>query len=105
MPEMDITTLVGKKVFVRTVTHYYTGRLADVVPGVIHLPEDTGSTSGPWFLHLEEAAWIADTGRFSEALKDGSLNEVEPYPGDCYVNAGAVVDVCEWLHDLPRTVK
>lgn len=82
--------LIGKNVFVRTVTHHYTGKLASVEDG---------------FLHLEEAAWIADDGRFADALKNGSLNEVEPYPGDCYVSAGSLVDVSEWLHDLPRTQK
>jgi len=87
-------TLAGKNVFVRTVTHYYTGLLAGVATG-----ED-----GVW-LHLEEAAWIADTGRFGDALKAGKLSEVEPYPADCWVSAGAVVDVCEWAHKLPRTAK
>jgi hypothetical protein len=83
----NISDLLGQNVFVRTVTNYYTGRL-------------TGS--GPDFLHLEEAAWVADTGRFSTALATGKLNEVEPYPGDCWVAAGAVVDICEWRHELPR---
>lgn len=81
--------LTGKKVFVRTVTHYYTGRLHSAEGG---------------FLRLDDAAWIADTGRFSAALKTGDLSEVEPYPGTCYVAAGAVVDVSEWQHELPRTV-
>lgn len=87
---MDITELTGKKVFVRTVTNYYTGVLVSA----------TGA-----FLHLEEAAWVADTGRFADALSKGKLNEVEPYPGDCWVSAGAVVDISEWKHELPRTQK
>jgi hypothetical protein len=86
---MDMTQLIGKKVFVRTVTNYYTGRLV--------------STEG--YLHLEDAAWIADTGRFANALETGKLNEIEPYPADCWVSAGAVVDLCEWRHDLPRNQK
>ena len=81
---------VGTKVFVRTVTHYYTGR----VLASDHLE-----------LLLEDAAWIADTGRFSAALKDGTLNEVEPFPDVVSIGRGAIVDVCEWLHELPRTVK
>ena len=56
-------------------------------------------------MKLDDAAWIADTGRFSDALKNGNLNEVEPYPGSCFVSAGAVVDVSEWAHELPRTRK
>lgn len=82
--------LVGKNVFVRTVTHHYTGRLA---------------AHDPHFLELEDAAWIADDGRFADALAEGSLNEVEPYPGSCLVAVGALLDVSEWLHDLPRTQK
>lgn len=82
--------LIGKKVFVRTVTHYYTG--------IFHSSRDG-------WMRLDDAAWIADTGRFSSALKTGTLGEVEPYPDTCYISAGAVVDVSEWHHDLPRSVK
>lgn len=87
---MDISSLTGEKVFIRTVTHYYIGRVAESPEG--------------WIL-LEDAAWIADTGRFSTALSTGELEEVEPYPGSCLVALGAVVDVCGWAYALPRTVK
>jgi hypothetical protein len=87
---VNITELTGENVFVRTVTHYYTGKLVTISEG---------------FLQLDDAAWIADTGRFSEALKNGKLNEVEPYPGTCFVSAGAIVDLCHWTHELPRSVK
>ena len=82
--------LTGKNVLVRTVTHYYTGRLE--------------SADGQW-IELADAAWIADTGRFSDALVKGTLNEVEPYPDTCWVSAGAVIDISEWQHQLPRTQK
>lgn len=85
-----LEALIGENVFVRTVTHHYTGRLADL---------------GGGFLRLEEAAWIADDGRFATALATGTLNEVEPYPAGCYVSVGAIVDLCRWNHDLPRTQK
>ncbi len=85
-----IGKLVGSNVFVRTVTHHYTGFLAAVEDG---------------FMQLDNAAWIADDGRFANALKDGTLNEVEPYPGTCYVAVGSVLDVSEWTHDLPRKQK
>ena len=81
---------IGKNVFVRTVTFHYTGKL-------------TGISDG--FLHLADAAWIADSGRFAAALKDGTLSEVEPYPAGCSISAGAVVDISEWTHELPRKVK
>ena len=88
---MKLADLIGKNVFVRTVTHHYTGRL-------------TGFEQGG-FLELDDAAWIADDGRFADALAKGGLNEVEPYPGACLVSLGAVLDVSEWLHDLPRVQK
>lgn len=78
---------LGKPVFIRTVTHHYTGRLA---------------AADESFVRLEDAAWIADDGRFADALADGELSEVEPYPGGCLVALGAVLDVSLWAHDLPR---
>lgn len=85
-----LDSYIGKNVFVRTVTHHYTGRLA---------------AADERFLRLEDAAWIADDGRFADALSTGSLNEVEPYPAECLVAVGALLDLCEWGHDLPRTQK
>jgi hypothetical protein len=81
---------VGKNYFIRTVTHYYTGKLERVTPKE---------------LVLSDAAWIADTGRFHDALKTGKLNEVEPFTGDLIVGRGGVIDAVEWLHDLPKTQK
>ena len=92
-PSTPSTThpLLGHKVFIRTVTAHHTGLLVDVTA------HD---------LVLESAAWIADDGRFTQALADGTLNEVEPFPaGRVYVNRGAVVDLCEWAHELPTGQK
>lgn len=44
---------LGEAVFIRTATHHYTGRLVAV--------DET-------FLHLDDAAWIADDGRFADCL-------------------------------------
>lgn len=85
-----IDDLRGKNVFVRTVTNYFTGRLADTDAD---------------FLALDDAAWIADTGRFSQAMTKGALDEIEPYPGRCYVARGGIIDVTGWAHDLPRKTK
>ena len=85
-----IKSLIGKPVFIRAVTHYYTGRLVAITPDAFV---------------LADAAWIADTGHWGTALKAGSLREVEPYPGRCYVMRGAIVDMCEWTHALPREQK
>lgn len=81
---------VGKSVFVRTVTQYYTGKLLSVT--------DTDIVLG-------EAAWIANTGRFSNCLKTGTLDEVEPYPDEVIINRDGIIDICVWNHPLPREVK
>lgn len=78
---------VGKNYLIRSVTHYYTGRLVSVFRQE---------------LVLEDAAWIADTGRFSNALKSGNLNEVEPMSGRVVVGRGAIIDASIWEHSLPN---
>jgi len=84
--------LLDTLVIIRTVTHYYTGRLI-AYDGEL--------------LQLSDAAWVPDTGRWSTALAQGTLSEVEPYPDGqaVYVAASAVVDITQWHHDLPRTAK
>lgn len=84
-----MNALIGKNVFVRTVTGYYTGMFMGTQDG---------------FAKLCDAAWVASTGRWANALATGELEEVEPYPGDCWVSVLAIVDVSEWRHDLPREV-
>jgi hypothetical protein len=55
---------------------------------------------------LKDAAWISDTGRFSDALKNAEFSEVEPFPdGQVIVGRGAIVDACEWKGSLPRKKK
>jgi hypothetical protein len=81
---------IGKFYFIRTVTMNNTGRLVAVTDHE---------------LVLEDAAWIADSSRFSDALKDGSFNEVEPFPeGKVMIGRGALVDACQ-ITKLPRTQK
>jgi hypothetical protein len=81
---------IGQAYFIRTVTMYYTGRLLAVTDKE---------------LVLSDAAWIADTGRFYDAIKSGSLNEVEPFLGPVIIGRGAIIDAWKWMHDLPRTQK
>lgn len=82
---------VGKNIFIRTVTMAHTGKLVQVTDKE---------------LVLENACWIADTGRFADFLKTGELNECEPFPdGKVIVGRGSIVDVCEWSHPLPREQK
>ena len=81
---------IGSSYFIRTVTHYYTGKLK-------HIFSDT--------LVFEEAAWIADTGRFFDFLRDGKVNEVEPFVSDVIIPKGSIVDVTIWTHKLFKDQK
>lgn len=70
--------VVGKCYLIRTVTMIQTGRLVKVTDKE---------------LVLEEAAWIADTGRFSDALVSLNFSEVEPFPdGLVFIGRGAIID-------------
>lgn len=80
---------VGKSIFIRTVTHYYTGEVV--------------YSDATWVV-LTKASWVAHSGRWTQALASGNLSEVEPYPGKVSVSLGAVVDISEWMHKLPDTV-
>ena len=85
----DLGEWVGKKWLIRTVTHYLVGAVV----------KRSGS-----FLILKDAAWVPDTGRFMNAVKDGALAEVEPV-GEALVNLAAIVDAFPWKHALPKTQK
>jgi hypothetical protein len=59
---------------------------------------------GQW-IELKNASWVADSGRFSIALAEGTLDVVEPYPDGCHVAVGAITDISPWNHALPRERK
>ena len=81
---------IGKNYLIRTVTMIDTGRLVAVTEHE---------------LILEDAAWIADTGRFADALKKCTFNEVEPFPdGRVIIGAGSVVD-CVKVSQTQRSQK
>ena len=81
----------GSAIIIRTVTYHYTGEVV--------------ACDDRW-LTLKDVAWIADSGRWSNALRTGVLSEVEPYPdGEVLIAIGAVTDISEWTHELPRAVK
>ena len=80
---------IGQAYHIRTVTHYWTGRLVQV-------------TSQE--LVLDDAAWIADTGRFADMF-DGGPSEVEPVCGPVIIGRGAIVDAQQWRAKLPRDQK
>jgi hypothetical protein len=74
----DHPYIIGKKYFIRTVTMYNAGELVAVYPNE---------------LVLKGASWVADSGRFSEALKNPeNWSEVEPFPEPVIVGRGAIID-------------
>lgn len=89
-PDISSPYHLGENYFIRTITHHYTGKLIRI-------------TSKE--LVLEDAAWIADDGRFMNAIKDGTLNEIEPYQDDVVIGRGAILDATIWRHKLPREQK
>lgn len=86
---------VGATYHIRTVSYHYAG----VFVGF------NGPNNGE--IVLKTAAWIADDGRFMQAIQDGSLSEVEPYPENTLVsiNRTAIVDYCEVTWPTPRSQK
>ena len=76
---------IGKAYFFRGITYHWVGRIVAI----------DGS-----FLRLENASWVADSGRFGEAIAQGTLQEME-YTGDAYVNLSAMNDIVPWNHALP----
>lgn len=72
--------MVDKCVFIRTVTYHYTGKIVKVVGN---------------FVQLTKVAWVADSGRFHDALKKEEFNEVEPYPNDVFLSIESIVDFTE----------
>lgn len=81
---------IGQSYLIRTVTHHYIGVLQWV---------------GDKELKISSASWIADDGRYHDALRDGKLNEVEPIIGDAVIGRGSIIDAVEWRHKCPTEQK
>lgn len=82
---------IGKKYFVRTVTHYHLGLLVN---------------ENEMFLSFKSCSWVADTKRFHIFLENGVVDdspEIETFPENSivHVNKGAIIDIVEWQHQLP----
>ena len=83
--------VIGKTYVIRTVTMIDVGTVVRVTSQEII---------------LKDAAWIADTGRFSEAISKAEFSEVEPFPdGEIIVGRNAVIDACQINKKAPRAVK
>jgi hypothetical protein len=81
---------VGKAYLFRTVTHIELGRVEWI----------RGN-----FAKIVDASWIADTGRYHDCLKNGTLNEVEPYPRYSCVHLPSLINFAPWDHELPTEQK
>ena len=83
--------VIGKNYLIRTVTMTLTGRVVSV---------------GQQDIVLMDAAWIADTGRYANAVASADFNEVEPYPDgqEVIVGRASVIDATT-IPSLPRKQK
>ena len=79
-----------KNYFIRTVTMHLVGNLVAVTDKE---------------LLLENASWIADSGRFHDALKSGQFSEIEPFIEDVIINRSAIIDATVFNHNLPDQQK
>jgi hypothetical protein len=88
--KQELPFVVGGKYFIRTVTYFATGKVKRIVGK---------------FLVLEDAAWIADTGRFSDAMSKGIMDEVEPVECEMFLNTDSITDAFVWDKKLPKEQK
>ena len=84
-----IEDMIGKSFFFRSVAYHMVGKVEKVFGN---------------FLQLTDASWVADSGRFMQAIKNGELDEVEP-TGTAFINMSGVVDFFPWKHKLPKEQK
>jgi len=84
----------GKAYFLRTITYHYVGKLV-------------GFDRNNKELIFENVSWIADDGRFNEAMSGGTFSEIEPYhcKSKVLINRETVIDAVEWIHKLPESTK
>lgn len=81
---------IGKNYLIRTVTMIDAGKLVAVTAQE---------------LVLENAAWIANTGRFSDAVAKAEFGEVEPFPdGRVIIGRGSIIDAVQ-IKLVPRIQK
>lgn len=93
LPVIDANTApyeIGKNYIIRTVTMTYTGKLVWV---------------GDKELVVENTAWIPDSGRWMQAVRNGTLDEVEPMNERAIIGRGAIVDASVISWDLPKEQK
>ena len=85
----ELDDMIGSSFFFRTVTYHSVGKVVKRIGNIIE---------------LGDASWVADSGRFMQAIKNGELDEVEPV-GKMFLNMDALVDFFPWKHKLPTEQK
>ena len=85
----ELDDFIGEKLFIRTVTYHLVGEVTKRIGN---------------FIQLKDASWVADSGRFMNAIKEGTLDEVEPV-GTAWVNLHSITDMFPWKHKLPKDQK
>lgn len=88
----DSPFIIGENYLIRTVTMIYTGKLTKVYNKE---------------LVIIDAAWIPETERWADCVKDGKFKEVEPYPdgSEVILNKEAILDITRVYWKLPRSQK
>lgn len=87
----SIDDFVGKTFFFRTVTYHLIGKVEAVIGKILQLEPG--------------AVWVADSGRFMQAISEGKLDEVEPIKTAWFVNLDATTDFGVWKHEIPTVQK
>ena len=84
----------GENYFIRTATYFVIGTIKEIIGDYIILKAGT-------------VAWIADTGRFTQFINNGTIDkaEIEPVDTEVFVNINNIIDVYLWLHELLRKQK
>jgi hypothetical protein len=80
----------GDSVFIRTVTHYYTGRIRRITRS--------------WIV-LDEVTHVFDTGSFESFFRQGNASIAERLPDGWCIARNGITDGGPWAHSLPLKAK
>jgi len=86
---------VGESYFIRTVSYFFVGTVDNIKGG---------------FLIMKDVSCVFDTGRYSDSVKDGKLeelssSEIEPLPNGTGVAIESITDFSPWAYKLPKKQK
>ena len=85
---------VGKRYFIRSVTHHLLGHVVEVCDLCVV---------------MDKCTWIADDGKFSAAMRgewsDSAEHEIYPPEVRVSVYFGGLIDSCQWTKSLITSTK